>query len=52
MIPAINKPTRVTKKTTTAIAQIIPNSFAGNAFKTAIIKSDVSNHFPICILIP
>ena len=52
MIPTINKPTRVTKKTTTAIAQIITNSFAGNAFKTAILKSDVSDHFPIRILIP
>ena len=49
MIPTINKPTRVTKKTATAIDHIITNSFVENTFKTAIIKSDVSDHFPICI---
>ena len=45
----INKPTRVTRKTATAIYHIITNSFVENTFKTAIIKSDVSDHFPICI---
>ena len=50
MIPTINKPTRVTKKTATAIDHIITNSFVEKTFKTAIIKSDVSYHFPICIL--
>ena len=49
MISTINKPTRVTKKTATAIDHIITNSFVENIFKTAIIKSDVSDHFPICI---
>ena len=48
MIPTINKPTRVTKKTATAIDHIIVE----NTFKTAIIKTDVSNHFPICIFFP
>ena len=52
MIPTINKPTRVTEKTATAIDHIITNSFVDNTFKTAIIKSDVSDHFPICIFIP
>ena len=52
MIPTINKPTRVTKKTVTAIVYIITNSFVENTFKTAITKSDVSGHFPICIFIP
>ena len=52
MIPTINKPTRVTKKTATAINHIITNSFVENTFKTAIIKSDVSDHYPICIFIP
>ena len=52
MIPTINKPTRVTKKTATAIDHIITNSFVENTYKTAIIKSDVSDHFPICIFIP
>ena len=49
MIPTIKKLTRVTKKTATAIDHIITNSFVENTFKTAIIKSDVSDHFPICI---
>ena len=49
MIPTISKSTRVTKKTATAIDHIIINSFVQNTFKTAIIKSDVSDHFPICI---
>ena len=52
MIPTINKATRVTKKTATAIDHIITNSFVENTFKTAIIKTDVSDHFPICIFFP
>ena len=47
MILTINKLTRVIKKT--AINHIITNSSVENTFKTAIIKSDVSDHFPICI---
>ena len=49
MIPTINKHTRVAKKTATAIDHIISKSFVENSFKTAIIKSDVSDHFPVCI---
>ena len=52
MIPTINKPTRVTKETATTIDHIITTNFVRNNFKTAIIKSDVSDHFPICIFIP
>ena len=52
MIPTINKPTRVTKKTATAIDHFITNGFPENTLKTAIIKSDVSDHFRICIFIP
>ena len=49
MIPTINKPTRVTKKAATAIDCIFTNSFVENTFKTAIIKSDVSDDFLICM---
>ena len=49
MIPIINKPTRVTKKTATAIDHIITNCFVDTNFKTAIFKSDISDHFPICV---
>ena len=47
MIPTINKPTRVTSYTATAIDNIITNSIFDNDFESAIIKTDVSDHFPI-----
>ena len=48
MIPLTNKPTRVTKHSVNAIDQIITNSVIGhNDFKSAIIKTDMSDHFPI-----
>ena len=50
MIPTINKPTRVTRKTATAIYHILTNSFVDTVFKTVIFKSDISDHFPICFL--
>ena len=53
VIPTINKPTRFTKKTTTEMQHFCrTNIFVENTFKTAIIKSDVSDHFPMCIFIP
>ena len=52
MIPAINKPSRFTRKTTTAIDHILANSFTDTVFKSAIFKSDKSDHFPICFMIP
>ena len=52
MIPTINKPTRVTRKTATAIDHILTNSFCDTVFKTAIYKCDVSDHLHICFIIP
>ena len=52
MIPTINKPTRVTRTTATAIDHILTNCFIDRIFKTAIFKSDISDHFPICFIIP
>ena len=52
MIPTINKPTRVTRKMTIAIDHILTNSFTDTVFETAIFKSDISDHFPICFMIP
>ena len=52
MIPTINKPTRVTRETSTAIDHILTNSFIDTIIKTGIIKSDVSDHFPISFLFP
>ena len=48
----INKPIRVSRKTATAIDHILTNSFCDTVFKTAIYKCDVSDHFPICFIIP
>ena len=52
MIPLTNKPTRVTKHSADAIDHIITNSVTGhNDFKSAIIKTDLSDHFPIVFAI-
>ena len=48
----INKPTRVTRKTTTAIDYIFTNSFIDTTIKTGIIIRYVSDQFPICLFIP
>ena len=47
MMPVINKLTRVTKNTATAIDHIFINSVTTTKFKTGIIKSDFSDRFPI-----
>ena len=47
LIPTINKPTRVINETISAIDQIITNSIYNNDFKTGIIMTDISDHFPI-----
>ena len=52
MIPTINKPTRVTRKTATATDYILTNSFTNTVFKTVVFKSDITDHFPVCFIIP
>ena len=51
MIPTINKPTRVTRKTATEIDDILTNQYINVTFKKAVFKIDISNHFPVCIAI-
>ena len=52
MIPLTNKPIRVARHSTNAIDHIITNSATGhNDFKSAIIKTDLSDHFPIVFAI-
>ena len=51
-IPTVNKPTRVTRKTSTIIDHILTNLFVNTNFKTFIFKIDISDHFPICFLQP
>ena len=47
LVSTINKSTRVVNKTISAIDHIITNSVYNNDFKTGIIKTNISNHFPI-----
>ena len=47
LIPTVNKPARVTRNTATAIDHIITNSVINVEFKTGIIKTGISNHFPV-----
>ena len=49
IMPTINKPTRVTRKTATAIDHVLENQFINVNFKTAIFKTDISDHFPVYI---
>ena len=52
IIRLTNKPLRITRHTTNAIDHIITNSVTGhNDFKSAIIKIDLSDHFPIVFTI-
>ena len=47
LILTVNKPTRVTRNTATAIYNIITKSVINVVLKIGIIKTDISNHFPI-----
>ena len=47
MIPVIIKPTRVTAHTAAAIDPMFTNSIINTEIKSAIIKVDISDHFPI-----
>ena len=49
MTPTINKPTRVGKNSAFAIDHIIANCIVDCQFKTAILKTDVTDHFPIAM---
>ena len=52
MIPLTNKPTRATKHSANAIDHIITNSVTDrNDFKSVIIKTNLSDHFPIVFAI-
>ena len=51
LIPTINKPTRVTRNTATAIDHIITNSVKTAVFKKDIIITDISDHFLIFFML-
>ena len=50
LIPLINKPTRVTRTNATAIDHILINAFLNKQIETGIIKTEISNHFPIFLI--
>ena len=49
MINMINKPTRVTQKSETIIDNILTNCFIRNNIDSAVIHTDISDHFPIVL---
>ena len=51
MTPIINKPTRVINKTAAAIDYILTTWYTETIFKRTILKGDVWDHFPICLII-
>ena len=50
LVPVINKPTRVTKITATALNHIVTNSLLHRALNTGITKIDISDYFPILLI--
>ena len=48
-IPLINKPTRISKNNATIIDHILTNTF-NNDYKSGIVKTDISDHFPVFII--
>ena len=50
MMPTINKPTRVTKHTATAIDTIITNCILTSDFKSSMVKTVFSDHFSIIFI--
>ena len=51
MVPAINKLTHVTRYTATAIDYMFTNPLINTVIKSAIIKADISDHFPILFFV-
>ena len=47
MVPAIKKPTHVTRYTQTPIEHMFTNSIINTEIKLAMINVDISHHFPI-----
>ena len=49
-IPLISKPSRISKRNTTITDKINTNNFLETDIKTSIIKSDISDHFPLFLI--
>lgn len=51
LIPIINRPTRITQDSCTAIDNALINYVTGTNLMSGIIKTDISDHFPIFLII-
>ena len=51
LVPLINKPTRVNRTNATAIEYILTNAFINKQIETCIIKTKISDHFPIFLFL-
>ena len=51
LLPLINSPTRITGSSETLIDNIFTNKFNNVKIHSGIIKTDISDHFPIFILL-
>ena len=47
LIPVINRPTRVTRTSATAIDHILTNTVLNGEIQSGIIKTDISDHMPV-----
>ena len=47
VISVINRPTRVSRTSATAIDNFLTNNFLDTKFSSGVIKTDISDHFPI-----
>ena len=50
LIPMIDKPTRISKSNTTTIDRILIKSFLNMDCFTGVIKTGISDHFPIILI--
>ena len=50
LITLTNKPTRVTRTNATAVDHILTNAFLNKQIETGIIKTEISDHFPIFLI--
>ena len=49
-IPLINRPTRISKNNATLIDHILTNTFTNEKYLTGIVKTDISDHFPVFLV--
>ena len=49
-IPLINRPTRISKHNATIIDHILTNAFINKTYLTGVLKTDISDHFPVVLI--